>query len=194
MTLLSSESVLAPARSFLSTLTAFDWFILILALWSTVRGLLRGLIRELFALVALITGILFAAWNYVAFAAWLAPWISSPASASIAAFLLLVTGITLAVLLVGRMVRSAAHLVGLGLLDRLGGALFGLGRAALLGAGILLAAATWLPSQTILRDSRLAPPLLEIAHIAAGFTPLSLQAVVAEAITRLRPAPRTSHQ
>lgn len=189
MTLLSPESALAPAGGLVRTFTAFDWFVLVLVLWSIVRGFLRGLIREFFSLVALVAGILAAAWNYAALAAWLSRWITSPASASIAAFLLLVLGVTLAVLLAGRLVRSAAHLAGLGLLDRLGGALFGLCRAALLAAAILMAATTWLPSQNVLRDSRLAPPLVAIARSAARLIPVNLQGTVSEAVRRLHPPP-----
>ena len=156
-----------------------------MALWSIVRGLLRGLIRELFALVALVAGITAAAWNYTALAVWLARWIPNPASASIAAFLLLVLAVALGVLLVGRLVRSAAHLVGLGLPDRLAGACFGLARASLLGAAILMACTTFLPPQTWIEHSLLAPVLLRIAHASSFLAPADLQRSIFAAITRL---------
>ncbi len=167
------------------TLTPFDWFLLALALWSVIRGLLRGLIRELFALVALLTGILVAAWNYAALAVWLARWIPQPASARVAAFLLLALAVTVSVLLVGRLVRSAAHLVGLGPLDRVAGALFGLARASLLGAAILLACTSFLPPQPWIERSRFAPALLQVAHAAAILAPVDLQRRISVAITKL---------
>ena len=169
----------------LSTFTPFDWLIVAIALWSVVRGLLRGLIRELFALLALLAGILVAAWNYTALAVWLARWIPQSTSAGIAAFLLLAFAVTLGVLLVGRLVRSAAHLIGLSLFDRLAGALFGLARASLLGAAILMGCITFLPPQLWLQGSRVAPLLLQIAHAAALLAPADLQTRVAAAIHSL---------
>ena len=169
----------------LATLTPFDWIILALALWSVIRGFLRGLIRELFALAALITGITVATWNYIALARWLARWIPQPTSADIAAFLLLSLAVTVGVLLVGRLVRSAAHLVGLGLLDRLAGALFGLARACLLGAAILMGCITFLPPQPWMQHSRLTPPLLQVAHAVALLAPAGLEQRISALIAGL---------
>ncbi len=176
--------------STLAAFTPFDWLILAVAVWSVLRGLMRGLIRELFALVALVAGITAAAWNYTSLAVWLARWIPNPASASIAAFLLLVLAVSLGVLLVGRLVRSAAHLVGLGLLDRLAGACFGLARASLLGAAILMACTTFLPPQPAIAHSRLAPSLFQIAHTAAILAPTDLEHRISAAITHLHSIPR----
>ena len=169
--------------TFLTALTPFDWLVLVLALWSVVRGLMRGLIRELFALVALVAGITAAAWNYTPLAAWLARWIPQPTSASIAAFLILALAVTFVVLLAGRIVRSAAHLVGLGPLDRIAGGLFGLARASLVGAAILMACTTFLPPQPWIQQSLLAPTLLKIAHTAAFLAPADLQGRIAATIT-----------
>ena len=179
----------ASLSTFFASLTPFDWIILALALWSVVRGFIRGLIRELFALAALIAGITIAAWNYTAASGWLGRWIPQPTSASIVAFLLLTLAVTLAVLVVGRLVRSAAHLVGLGLLDRLAGALFGLTRACLLGAAILMACFTFLPPQPWMQHSRLTPPLLHVAHVAALLAPVGLEQRISALIATL---PRVS--
>ena len=169
----------------LTGFTPFDWLILAVVLWSVIRGFLRGLILELFGLVALVAGITAAAWNYTAVALWVSRWISQPTSASIAAFLLLAVVVTSGVLLVGRLVRSAAHLAGLGLLDRLAGALFGFARASLVGAAILMACLTYLPPQPWLQGSRLAPWLLQVGHTVALLTPADLQTRVAAALASL---------
>ena len=176
---------LSSLSAFLTSLTPFDWLLLVLALWSVVRGLMRGLIRELFALVALVAGITAAAWNYTSLAIWLARWIPQPTSASIAAFLLLALAVTFLVLLVGRIVRSAAHLVGLGLPDRVAGGLFGLARASLIGAAILMACTSFLPPQPWVEHSLLAPPLLRIARASAVLAPADLQQRITAIITRL---------
>lgn len=177
-----------PSVLSLPALIPFDWLILAIVLWSLVRGFMRGLIRELFGLVALVAGITAAAWKYTAVALWLSRWLPQPAAASIAAFLLLTLVVTSGVVLIGRLVRSAASLVGLGLLDRLGGALFGLARAGLVGAAILMACLTYLPPQPWLQDSRLAPWLLQVGHTAALLAPADLQTRIAAALNSLRAA------
>ena len=182
----TSRSLTAFFATTFAMLTPLDWLLLALALWSIIRGFRRGLIHELFALVALIAGLTAASWNYTTLALWLARWLPQPASAAITAFLLLALGVTIGVLLVGRLVRSAARLVGLGPLDRLAGALFGLARASVLGAAILMACITFLPPMPWLDHSRLVPPLLQIAHTAAMLAPANLQQRISAAITGLR--------
>ena len=178
-----SKATYISLPSTIASFTPFDWLILAVALWSVIRGFLHGLIRELFALVALVAGITAAAWNYPTLAVWLTRWIANPTSANVAAFLLLVLVVTLGVLLVGRLVRSAARLVGLGLLDRLAGACFGLVRASLLGAAIIMACTTFLPPQPAIEHSRLAPPLLQVAHAAAILAPVNLRQRISAVIT-----------
>ncbi len=173
-----------------SRATWFDWLILVLAVWSIIRGLQRGLIRELFALVALLAGITAVTWNYTGFAHWLNQWISQAMFASVAAFFILTMVVTLGVLLAGRIVRSAAHLVGLGIFDRLAGGLFGLTRASLVGAAILIACTTFLPKQAWIERSLLAPALLRVAQLVAFFAPAHLQHHLSGAMIRLSHLPR----
>lgn len=182
-----ADKSLASLESVIRTFTLFDWLIVVTALWSVVRGLMRGLIRELFALAGLFLGILVAAWYYPPVALWLSRWISQPAYAGIVAFLGITACATAAVILVGRLVRSTAHLVGLGLLDRLAGGLFGLLRACLLGAAILMAWTAFLPPQPILLDSRLAPALLGVAHTVSFLAPNDLRTRIVAELSRLHP-------
>ena len=171
----------------LRTFTAFDWLIAAIVLWSVVRGLIRGVIREFFALLGVLGGLLAAAWYYAQVAIWLSRWLRPPEYAGIAAFLLIAVLVLLAVLLLGRLVRSAAHLVGLGLLDRLAGALFGFLRASLLGAAILMACTTFLPALVAVQHSRLAPGLLQLAHLVSRLAPGDLQARIALGLAHLHP-------
>ena len=170
--------------------TGFDWLLAAILLWSVLRAFFRGLIRELFALAGLMVGILVAAWNYPAVALWLRQWIPSTAYAEVSAFLLLAVGASVATILLGRLVRSAARLVGLGLLDRFAGALFGAVRASLLGAAILMACTAFLPPVSAIQHSKLAPPLLGLARALAVLTPVSLQQRIASGMALLhRPGP-----
>ena len=181
----SAPDASASLQSLLRSFTGFDWLITALALWSVGRGLVRGLIRELFAFAGLVAGILVAAWYYAPCAGWLSRWVSQPHYAAVAAFLLLAVLTIAGVSLLGRLVRSAAHLVGLGLPDRLAGALFGLLRASLVGAAILMACTAFLPPLPAVRQSRLAPALLAVTRGLSFLSPGDLQVRIAQGIEHL---------
>lgn len=170
----------------LAAFNAFDWMLVLILVWSVVLAFMRGIIRELFGLTGTILGLLVAAWNYTALAAWLSHWITSPVAAEIAAFLLIAVLVMAACTLLGRLVRSTAHTVGLGFLDRLTGAGFGLLRGCVLGIGILMAATAFLPPQTLIAKSRVAPYFLAAAREVSFVVPQDLQRRITGGITGIR--------
>src|SRR5271169_6180393 len=117
----------------------FDWFLLAMLAYSTIMAFLRGIILELFSLGGLIAGILLASWNYNHIAVLLERLITTPATAEIVAFLLIVIGVMVLSTLLGKALNRTAHAIGLGFFDRLLGAVFGFGRGCLLGVAILMA-------------------------------------------------------
>ncbi len=159
----------------LASFNAFDWLLVIVLAWSTIVGLVRGIIREVFGLAGTILGLLVAAWNYLAFARWLSRWITSQVAAEVTAFLLIAVGVLVVCTLIGRLVRGTAHTIGLGFPDRLAGAAFGLIRGALIGVVILITATAFFPPQTLIARSRLAPYFLAAAREVCFVVPQHLQ-------------------
>ena len=153
---------------------------------SIVLAFLRGIIREIFGLVGTVLGLVVACLELPAFALWLSRWISSPVAAEIAAFLLIALGIMVACTLLGRLVRGAAHTVGLGLLDRLAGAAFGVVRGFLLGVVILMAATAFFPPQLFIAQSRLAPYFLDAAREVSFVVPQDFQTRINGGINSVR--------
>ncbi len=94
-------------------------------------GLLRGAVREVFGLAALLLGFLVALHRYQEAAATLGSWIEDPRVAQAAAFfgIFLLAWLVFAIL--GTLLRRLLRLLALGWLDRLGGLVFGLARGAL---------------------------------------------------------------
>ncbi len=155
-----------------ASLAPFDWVLLALAAWSVVRGLLHGAIQELFALAGAAAALLLAEWNYAPIALWLASeGLAHGLVTNVVAFLLVALAVFACAMLLGRLVRMAAHLIGLGLVDRLAGGLLGLARAAVLGILLLTALSAFLPPQPWLLRSRLAPPLARLARSLAPLAP-----------------------
>jgi membrane protein required for colicin V production len=157
------------------TFNAFDWLLVVLLAWSTIVAFMRGIIRVLFSFAGLIAGVLLASWYYHNLALRLERWVSSSAAAEVLAFLLSTVCVMVMAGLLGRLVRRTAKAVGLGLPDRLLGALFGFARGCLLGVAIMMAVAAFLPGSTWIAQSRLAPYFLDGAHAVSFVVPGDLQ-------------------
>ena len=97
----------------------FDWFLVIILVYSTVMAFMRGLLLELFSLGGLIAGILLASWNYHSFAPLLSRLITNPSIADVVAFLLIAIGIMVLCAIAGKVLNRTADAIGLGFFNRL---------------------------------------------------------------------------
>ncbi len=148
-------------------------------------GFRRGIIRVLSSLAGLIAGILLGSWNYVRLAASLRPFISSDAAAQIVAFFAILIVVMLAFTLAAALLRRTVAAVGLGIVDRLLGAAFGLVRGGLLGIAFLIASSAFLPDLPWLKNSRLTPYFLAGSHAVSFVVPRHLQEEMAAGATHL---------
>lgn len=171
-----------PIRS----MNTLDWLLIVLVVYSVARAVVRGFFQEAFALGGLIFGFVFACWFYRPFASDLKGLITSPEIADLAAFLLLLAGTMIVSGLLGRALRHTASAIGLGLLDRLFGAAFGLVRGALLGAALLFAATAFLPSAPWIENSHLAPYFLRPAHAVSFVMPSDLKQRLLDGFSHLK--------
>jgi membrane protein required for colicin V production len=174
-----------------SSFTILDWLLLALLAASTVRALVRGFLLEIFSLAGATAGVLLASWNYNALALQLVDWLSpfttlNLATADLIAFLLILTGVIVLAGLAGKLLRSSAGAIGLGLVDRLLGAAFGLARGCLLGvAGIMLLTA-FDPNTRIVENSQLLPYFLAGARGVSFVVPESFQRQLADGAERIK--------
>lgn len=153
----------------------FDWFLIATLAYSTIMAFLRGIILELFSLGGLVAGILIASWNHNRVALLLGQLITSPATAQVVAFLLIVIGVMVLSVLLGKALNRTAHVIGLGFFDRLLGAIFGFARGCLLGVAITMAIAAFLPHSTWIASSQLSSYFLAGAHAVSFVVPHDLQ-------------------
>lgn len=116
-------------------------------------------------------GFLLACWFYPPLAVKLQGLIPPPVVAQLSAFLLILAGCILIAGLMGKLLQSTASAIGLGLVDRMLGGVFGLIRGSLLGAIGLLALAAFLPNSAWLENSRLAPYFLRAIHAVSFLMP-----------------------
>ena len=165
-------------------MSPLDWILGIILVYSVVRAAMRGFIAESFALGGVLCGFLFACWFYRSVAVALKGLITSPQLAQLAAFLLILAATMIVATLLGKIVRRTVSAVGLGFMDRLGGALFGLLRGALLAVTLLLAVTAFLPTAPWIRTSKLTPYFLRAAHAVSFVMPTDLQLRLLDGLDR----------
>ena len=153
-------------------MTSFDLIVLAIVGLSTVFAFVRGVIRELIALIALIAGVV-AAMTFTPALAVLVPDVIENAGLR---YLIAFAVIVVAALLLGAVVAwplaKAVRVAGLGFADRFLGSIFGLVRGLLIAIALVLAAGlTNLPRSAAWQDSLLAPPLVSAALLLAAYLP-----------------------
>lgn len=148
-------------------MTVFDYAVLTVILASVLVGLWRGVVNEILALVAWIVAFLVARAQGGVVAGWLSGQIAEPGMRLAAAYVAVFVGVLLVFALARMLVSLMLKAVGLGLLDRLLGAGFGVLRGVLVvWIAVLVAGMTPLPKADWWREATLAPPL-ETSVIAA---------------------------
>jgi len=156
-------------------MTWFDYAVLAIVGISVLLSIIHGFVRELLALASWIVAFLVAQ-NYAAALAPLLPAAITSGSlrllvAFLAAFLTVLLAMTLIAILVSRLFHSA----GLGLVDRVLGAVFGLVRGfAIVMVVVLLAGLTALPRQPVWRNAMLSAPLAALADAVKVWLPYDL--------------------
>lgn len=148
-------------------MTAFDYAVLTVIAASVLLGLWRGVVSEILALAAWIVAFVIARAEAPQVATWLAGQIAEPGMRLAAAYVLVFAGVLIVFAIARMLISLMLKAVGLGLLDRLLGAGFGVLRGILVVfVVVLVAGMTPLPKADWWRNATLAPPL-ETAVIAA---------------------------
>lgn len=173
----------------ISSLTSFDWFLIVLTAISVVLAFRRGLLRVVFSLAGLVAGILVASWNYEQAAEFFLPQFRHPTLTRVLTFLVLLVVTYCCFLVVGALVRKSVHAVGLGVIDRTLGAVFGFFRGVLLSGVLLVTLAAFLPDSPWIRSSLLAPYFFTGTHAVSFVVPETFGQQIAAGASRLLTVP-----
>lgn len=171
-------------------MTIFDWFIIAIIIVSMIVAASQGFLLEVITLAGLILGLLLAFWNYRALAVPFTHVIHSEHIADALAFLLIALGVMIVIGLLGRLISKLAQTAGLGGLDSLLGAVFGIVRGCVLVVIAIIAIAAFLPQNTWMNGSKLAPYFLSAANQVSAGAPAELRLKIQEgvaAIEHVRP-------
>ena len=167
-------------------MSLLDWGIVAILIVSTLAAARSGLIVEVFSLGGLLLGLLLACWNYQRLLPWVMSWGAGQSAGKVIAFIVIALGIMILAGILGRIIRWSIRFVGLGWLDALAGAAFGLVKGAVLVGVMILALLAFVPHTSLVRNSRLAPAFLTAAHGVAGVSPAELSGRIRSGIKILR--------
>lgn len=140
--------------------TAFDWTVLTVIVLSSLLGLWRGVVSEVLAVLGWLAAFLAAKiWGGQA-SAILTAWIGDPFMRQVLGLLAVFVATLLLFGVLRLFLSRLLRVVGLGLVDRFLGMLFGIARGLLVvTAGVLLCGLTELPRQAWWREAVFSPPL-----------------------------------
>lgn len=141
-------------------MTFFDYAVVGLVVLSLLLGVMRGVVSEVLSLAAWVLAIVAAKLIGPKLAPEFAQWIFEPSLQYLAAFAVIVVAILIVGAIIKLMMKSFIKAIGLGVIDRVLGALFGMARGV---AVVLIIVATGgltaIPKQSWWRDAALSPPL-----------------------------------
>ena len=161
-------------------MTLFDYAVILAIAISVLFGAWRGVVGEVLALAAWVVAFFVARAEASQVAQWLAGQIAEPGIRLAAAYVIIFIAVLLLFSIARKVISMLLSAVGLGLLDRLLGAFFGIFRGVLVVLfAVMVAGMTPLPRSAWWQESVLAPPLETAVLAARPWLP-------AEAVKRIR--------
>ena len=143
----------------------FDVFIIIVVCYSIIRGLFRGLVKEVASIMGVLGGF-YAAYSYYPMVAKLiAGLVQDPAYRNILSFLIIFCAILIIISVIGVVIKYLLNVAFLGWIDRLCGVFFGMIKGVLVVTVLFIILTTFLPKGApLIKKSVLAPHVIWISE------------------------------
>ncbi len=136
----------------------FDIIVIVILGYCLIRGIFRGLVKELSSIIGVFGGFYAAYTYYPILAKPLSKWIANGGYLNILSFLIIFCGVFIIISILGIIINYLLKIVFLGWLDRVSGAMFGAMKGILIVSVLLIALTAFLPKNTpVIKDSLLAP-------------------------------------
>jgi len=152
--------------------TTFDLVVLGIVVLSVMLGVMRGGVKEILSLAAWVLAFLAARLFADTAAGWMPAIVSNPALRYLGGFVLVFVIVMALAMLISLLLAESLKAAGLGALDRLLGAAFGMVRSvAIVLTLVLLAGLTELPKTDLCKHALFAPYLVRLAVMAEPWLP-----------------------
>jgi membrane protein required for colicin V production len=141
-----------------SAMNPFDILILVILGYSLIRGLFRGLVKEVSSVIGVFGGFYAAYTYYQILAGLLSRLIQDISYLNILSFLIIFCGVLIVVSMLGIIIKYLMNIAFLGLIDRIGGVVFGLAKGILIVSVLFISLTAFLPKgSAFIKNSVLAP-------------------------------------
>ena len=169
------------------TLNPFDWILIAIAVFFSLKGIIKGAVRELFSLAAMVSASIAAFWYYPLVLPYIQPYLHSKWGQLTIACLSIFLLVWITVNVLGFLVAKFLRLIWLGFLDHSAGFLVGAAKAYIL-ACVLVVGLLLVPvGQELIKDSQLAPYTMPLITATLPYMPEALQKMLSQ---RLESAPQ----
>jgi membrane protein required for colicin V production len=136
----------------------FDIIVIVILGYCLIRGVFRGLIKELSSIIGVLGGFYAAFTYYMLVAKLLSKWITNTGYLNILSFLIIFCGVFIIISILGVIINYLLKIAFLGWLDRVLGSVFGAMKGILIVSVLLIALTAFLPKGTpVIKDSLLSP-------------------------------------
>ncbi len=170
------------------SMNGFDLVVLVIFLFCMIRGVFRGLIREVSGIVGVFAGFYGAFTYYAMVSPHLVFLIQAPAIRHLVSFGLLFCGIVITVGLVAALIRKLLHVIFLGWVDRTFGLIFGAAKGILVVSVLFIMLTTFVPggAASLMNRSETAPYLAQISGTMTLFISRNLRRDFLDRLNRYR--------
>jgi membrane protein required for colicin V production len=152
-----------------------------------IRGIFRGIIKELTSILGVFIGFYAAYIYYPILAGWLSDLIANRSYAHIVSFFIIFIAVLLAVGFVGMILRHLLKAAALGWADRILGGTFAIFKAVLIISVLLIALTTFLPKNApVIKNSLLAPRVSALSEKLVAVVPGEMKERFRDNIKALR--------
>jgi membrane protein required for colicin V production len=153
-------------------MTIFDYIVLIILGLSILVGVMRGLLREVLSIAGWVAAFLVAKFYTAQLSPLLPQAISSDSFRYIAAFIILFLATLIITSLLAMAISQVFKATGLGLIDRIFGAVFGFARGVMIvGVFVMLSGLTEFPKKSSWSDAMFSAPLEAMVLSARPWMP-----------------------
>ena len=147
----------------------FDILIIVILGYSLVRGIFRGLVKELSSIIGVLGGFYAAYTYYQVVAGLLSRLIHDISYLNILSFLIIFCGVLIIVGVLGVIIKYVLNIAFLGWIDRIGGVIFGVLKGILIVSILFITLTAFLPKGTaFIKNSELAPHVSWISEKMAN--------------------------
>lgn len=165
----------------------FDIVVTVIMGFCLIRGIFRGLIKEVSSIVGVFGGFYAAYTYYGQVSTYLADWISTPAYLNIVSFLIVFCAVFIIISVLGIIIKYIMNITFMGWIDRIFGAAFGILKGVLITSILLIILTAFLPPKaSVIKNSRLAPHVSAISEKLVLIVPENLKQKFAEKINDIK--------